>query len=123
MKDDRGQATLEVALLVPVIALLLAVIVGVGAVAGKKAQLELAAREAVRIAAVDPDTARIRYAAERIGFEDVEMQVSPDADRRVSGEPITVSLSYRPLTTTPLVGDLFSTLVLEATATMRIEQP
>jgi type II secretory pathway pseudopilin PulG len=123
MISQRGQSTVELVLLLPFVAMLLAAVVEVGMISSDRARLELAAREAVRVAAVDTDEARIRYAAERNGFPDVRMSVSPEASFRRSGEPVTVELEHRPLARLPLIGELFDGVVLRATATMRIEQP
>jgi hypothetical protein len=120
---ERGQATVELALCLPLVALLLATVVEVAMVAADQARLLHAAREAARIAVVDDDAAEIRAAAEQSGLEGVELIVSPEPNMRRQGDPLTVRLSYKPPARTPIVGVLFRRLTLRAEATMRIEEP
>jgi len=56
-RDDRGQATVELALVLPILVLLLAGIVWVGQLMATQVQLEHAAREGARAAAVEPAAA------------------------------------------------------------------
>lgn len=120
---DRGQATVEFALCLPFVALLLAALFEVGMVVSDQVRLWHAAREAARVAVVDPDPAAARSAAEGVGLEDVVVEVTPGRTSRRQGEPLTVSLTYQPLGRMPLIGELFERLQLHARATMRIEQP
>lgn len=120
---ESGQATLEVALTLPVLALLLAALVEVGLIVADQGRLWLAAREAARVAVVDPDLDDIRTAAARSGLAPLEIEVHPEADTRRRGDPLTVKLLYRPRSDVPLVGRLVANLSLRAEATMRIEEP
>jgi hypothetical protein len=120
---ERGQATLELALCLPFLALLLAALVEVGLVVGDQARLWHAAREAARAAIVDPDPSAARAAAVRTGLHGVRVSIDPDPAHRVQGEPLTVSLTYEPDGRIPLVGELVSQVALRAEATMRIERP
>ena len=114
---------MELALLLPVVALLAWALVEVGAIAVDNVRLWHAAREAARVGAVDPDLSAITDAAEGSGLGPVELSVRPEAEGRIQGEPLTVRLVYRPSSSAPLIGDLFDGVVLTADATMRIEQP
>lgn len=121
--DERGQSTVELALCLPVLVLLLAAVVEIAMLAGDQVRLWDAAREAARIAVVDADTDAIRAAAERKGLSGVTVAVEPRAAYRVQGRPLTVSLSYSPSSGLPLLGEIFSGLELRSRASMRIEQP
>lgn len=55
--DDRGQATLELALILPLLVICIAGIVWVGQVATMQVRVENAAREGARAAAVEPEAA------------------------------------------------------------------
>ena len=102
--EDRGQATLELALILPLLVICIAGIVWVGQVATMQVRLENAAREGARAAAVEPDaaSAAARSAVERsvgdaivstsVGSEFVEVTVSAE----VSGVPI-IGLGERTL--------------------------
>ena len=120
---QSGQATLELALCLPVLALLLGALVEIGMLAGDQARLWHAAREAARAAAVDPEASAAQHAAEASGLEGVAVNVSPEPTYRIQGEPVTVELAYRPRGSVPLVGRLFELVELQARVTARIEQP
>src|SRR5687767_12231332 len=121
--SDEGQATVELALLLPLVALLAACLVEVGALATDKVRVWHAAREAARVGAVDSDEKSIRAAAEQSGLDPLEISIHPHPEARIQGEPLTVDVTYRPDATIPLVGRLFDRGMLRARATMRIEQP
>ena len=121
--SQRGQATVELALLLPVVALLAWTLVEIGAIAVDNVRLWHAAREAARVGAVDADPSSIRDAAEASGLRPLELAVDPNAEERIQGEPLTIRVVYRPSSTVPFVGSLFEGIVLTADATMRIERP
>jgi hypothetical protein len=120
--DERGQTTLELALCLPALMLLLGTLVQLGWLVGDQVRLWHAAREAARVAVVDPSAAPPRAAAERTGLRGVEIAIRPPAPYRVQGEPLVVSLSYAPRRV-PIVGLLMGGIELHARAAMRIEQP
>ena len=120
---DTGQATVELALCLPVVALVLAAVVEVGALASDQARLWHSAREAARVAAVDPDTQAVAVAAGAAGLEDVELVVRPPPTYRIQGDAVTVELSYKPRARVILLAPLVDRMTLSARATMRVEQP
>jgi TadE-like protein len=121
--DEQGQATVELVLCLPVLALVLAVLVEVGLLVGDQVRLWHAARETVRVAVVDSDPNQIRAAAEHGGLGPLDIELEPQFSDRSTGEPLTVTLSYRSDGYLPLLGNLISHRDLSSTATMRIEQP
>jgi Flp pilus assembly protein TadG len=120
---ERGQATLELALCLPFVAFVLAAVVETGLLVSDQVRLWHAARDAARVAVVDEDPAAAVGAAGASGLEDIRLSIRPAAQFRSMGEPLTVSLAFSPAGRSPLVGDLFSRIVLHADATMRIEVP
>ena len=122
-RGARGQSTVELALCLPALAFVLALVVEVGLVAGDQVRLWHAAREAARVAVVDPDLSDIEEAAARSGLEGIDVSVSPEPNYRVQGEPLEVDVEYRPGGHIPLIGELFSGLTMRASAAMRIEEP
>jgi Flp pilus assembly protein TadG len=122
-RGEGGQATVELALCLPFVALLIGAFVEVGFWVGDRARVIHAAREAARIAAVDPDEDHIRRAAERTGLTGASVEISPDTSARVVGDPIEVTVTYRPAPRVPLAGSIFRPGELEASAVMRIETP
>lgn len=120
---EEGQATLELALILPILALLLAGLVEIGLLVADQGRLWHAAREAARVAVVDPDMEDVRAAAERPGLAPLDLEVTPESHLRRQGDPLTVSLRYHPPARVPLFGRFLRRVALEADATMRIEQP
>jgi Flp pilus assembly protein TadG len=115
---ERGQATVEFALLLPVLALALLAVIQVALVVRDHVAVVHAAREAARAASVDPDPGRAVSAARR---------TLPGADVRVGarpavGEQITVEVSYTSHTDLPLVGVLFPDPTLHSSVVMRVEK-
>ena len=118
---DRGQSSVEVALLLPLIALLLLAVVQVGLVVRDQVLVTHAAREAARAAAVDPDPAAATDAAgsaAALAPARLEVQVSGRGD---AGSRVRVDVAYRSATVVPLVGRLVGDVVVTAAATMRVE--
>jgi Flp pilus assembly protein TadG len=122
-RDETGQSTVELALCLPLVAIVLAMVVQVGVVARDHVRVWHAAREAARVAAVDADEASVTEAAESVGLRPITVSVEPDRIDRRQGEPVTVRVEYPPSIRVPVIGRLFEDLTLDAEASMRIEQP
>ncbi len=94
-REDRGQATVEFALILPLLVICIAGIVWVGQVIALQLQLEHAAREGVRAAAVEPENAMAvaSTAVSRVAGElDVSTELDPEfvvvrVTRTVDGVP------------------------------------
>ncbi len=119
---SSGQATVELALALPFVALLLAALVEVGVLARNHALVWHAAREAGRIAAVEPESGSVEQAARRSGLAPLEVAIDTPPEERIAGRPIRVTVSYHHDGRVPVLGYLFQTEI-EASASMRIERP
>lgn len=119
---DEGQAAVELALVLPLVALLLLALVQVGLVVRDQILVIHAAREAAREAAVDggPDVAA-RAAAASSTLDPGRITVDA-GDRGGPGSRVKVRVSYRAPTDVPLVGGAIPDITLEASATMRVER-
>jgi Flp pilus assembly protein TadG len=120
---ERGQATVELALCLPAVAVVLALAFEAALVCADQVRLWHAAREAVRAASVDPAPSAAAAAARRSDLPGIAVEVSPEPAHRVAGQPVSVAVSYAPALRVPVVGEVFSALRLRAEAHMRIEQP
>lgn len=111
--SERGQATVELALALPVVVLALLLVVQVAVVAVTQVRVEHAAREAARAAAVggDPGTPA--------GLEPSRAEVQVVTD----GPWVTAEVRYQMATDLPLVGRLAPDVVLVASTTFRAEVP
>jgi Flp pilus assembly protein TadG len=121
--EERGQATVEFVLCLPIAALVLGVLIEIGLLVGDHVRLWHAERESARIAIVDSDPEEIRGAAELGGLSPLAVKVEPEFADRSTGRPLTVTLTYKPSGRLPLLGDLIAGRTLTSSATMRIEQP
>jgi Flp pilus assembly protein TadG len=115
---QRGQATVELALVMPLIALALLAVVQTGLVVRDDLAVQHAAREGARAASVDPDPGAAAAAVRRVIRH---ASVTTSARPAVGGD-ITVRVAYRSHTDLPLVGPLFPDPQLHASATMRVER-
>jgi hypothetical protein len=120
---ERGQATVELALCLPVVLFVLGALAEIGLIASDQVRLWHAARESARIAVVEPDPTAARRAAEGAGFGSLRLVIRPEPPLRRAGDPLTVSVEYDRRAVIPVIGALFERVDLEARATMRIEQP
>ncbi len=120
-RGQRGQATVEFALILPLV-VLFALIVVQAAVVGVDALLvQHTAREAARAAAVDPTTAtalRAATDASRLDPSRLSSRLSGGTSR---GDQTTATITYRSPTNVPLVGRFVGDITLSAEVTMRVE--
>jgi hypothetical protein len=114
-RSERGQATVEFALVLPALVLAAIAIIQTALVVRDYVAVVHAAREAARAASVDADAG----AAARRVLPDVQVDVGPRPD---VGEPIAVEVEYRSVTDLPLVGALFPDPVLHHRTVMRVEK-
>lgn len=116
---DRGQATIEFALAIPIVAVMALGIVQVALVARDQLAVEHAARVATRAAAVaaDPGSAARQAAHSAVSLEPLTV------DTQVTGDLVTVSVSYDHPTDVPLIGSLIPDARLAASVTMHREPP
>ncbi len=121
-RADRGQAAVELALVLPVVLLLVLAALQVGLVARDVVLVEHAAREAARAAAVDDDPVAVRRAAlEGSGLSGDRLDLH-QRGRDGPGSRVTVTVRYRSPTDVPLVGRLLGDRTIEASVTMRVER-
>jgi Flp pilus assembly protein TadG len=117
-----GQSTVELALALPLLAVLALTLLQAGLVVRDQVLLTHAAREAAREAAVerDPGAAR-RGALAGAGLDGDRLTVTTTG-RRGAGSRVTARLVYDAPTSIPVVGALVGDVTLRATVTMRVER-
>jgi len=114
----RGQATVELALVLPLVLTLALVVVQVGLVARDSVRVTHAARSATRAASVGLDDESVRRAASQgSGLAPSRLDVVVAH----AGEWVTVRVTYRCPTDVPLVGTIAPAVVLRDQLTMRME--
>jgi hypothetical protein len=119
-RSEQGQATTELALLLPLVVLLLLAVLQVAVIARDDVLVTHAAREAARVVAVDARPAAALAAARSGGLraERVQVQVT---GRRGAGSRAIVRVSYRSPTEVPIVGTLLGDPLMVAVVTIRVE--
>lgn len=121
-RADAGQATVELALVLPVIVMLLAVVAQVGLVVRDAVLVANASREAARAAAVDPDPgAAIDRARASSGLDPGRLAVDLSG-RAGRGSLVTATVRYRAHIWVPLVGLVLDGVDLSSSTTMRVER-
>ncbi len=121
-RGDRGQATVELALVLPVVLLLILLIVQLGLVVRDQIMVVNAAREGARAAIVEPSSsaaAQAVFATTRLDPARTDVAVGS------AGSPalVTVTVTYRSTTEVPLIGAMIGDVTLRESTTMRREAP
>jgi len=117
--DIRGQATVELALLLPVIVLALALVVQVGLIARDRVLVVHATRTAARVVVVSPDADAARRAlSETVSAARYVVHVGGDAR---PGGLAEVTVSAR-ATMLPLIGRIVPSPVLSERLVVRVEE-
>ena len=120
-RGPAGQAAVEVALVLPVVAILLLLVVQAAIVVRDQVLVVHAAREAARAAAVDPSGGAPRRAALAAApLDPVRLDVRVGSGARL-GQPVQVTITYRSGTFAPMIGPLLPDIVLHGRASMRRE--
>jgi hypothetical protein len=117
-RPAAGQATVELALALPVVVVFLMAVFQVALLARDQVLVVHAARAAVREAAVGAGSDRVRGAARDV-LDGARVEVT---ERGALGEPVRVLVEYRAETSLPLVGALFPDPRLTARSVMRRER-
>lgn len=121
-RGDGGQASVELALVLPLVLLLLLGMVQLGLLVRDQILVVHAAREAAREAAVDPAPDAPRRAAAASSALDGARLTVNSSGRSGPGSRVRVDVAYRAPTAVPLIGPALGDLTLRATATMRVER-
>lgn len=125
-RGERGQATVELALVVPVLLLILFGIMEFGRIFSSYLIVTNAAREGARWAAVGADDTaiveQVENAAAGLDLSRLTVTITPAAGGRVSGVQATVTVDYAVDLVTPVLSGIApNPFPLTAQATMRVE--
>lgn len=116
---DRGQSTVELALALPLVCLLLCAIVQVAVVGRDQLAVQVAAREAARAAAVSADATGAGTAA---ALRAVALRPLVVSVREANGI-VTATVRYTDRTDVPLIGAFLPDVTLSASVSMQVEPP
>ena len=115
---QRGQATVEFALVLPFVFVLLLLIVQLGFVMRDYVRVAHAAREAARAASVDPSDDRAHDVVEHLLGDAI---VTVDRSGGV-GDPVTAWVTFTSHTEVPIIGALLPDVTIDDSITIRAEQ-
>ena len=120
--EDRGQSTVEFALILPLVALVVLCIVQAGLVVRDQLLVSHAAREAARAASVSEDdrTGAALRAARQAGSLQSD-RLSGTVAVTDSGGSVRVVITYKSATRLALIGALVPDINLESSVVMRVE--
>lgn len=116
--SDRGQASVEFALVLPVIAIMTFGLVMIGVAVRNELAVELAAREGARAAAVSANPAAAATAAARRAVR-LPLDVVTTSD----GHTVTVTVTYTDVFDVAVIGSLLGSVTHTASVTMAVEPP
>jgi Flp pilus assembly protein TadG len=117
--DERGQAVVELALVLPLVVLFVLGALQVAVIARDQLAIELAAREAARAASAsaNPHDAANTAARRVTALTPIDVSVS------VSGDVVHVHVRYTNHTDLALIGTAIPDITLQASAAMTWEPP
>ena len=126
IRDKRGQALVELALVVPVLLTLVLGIVEFGRVFSVYMTIQHAAREGVRLGILGATDAeiigRVQANSATLDLGKMSVNVSPGASLRTPGTIMTVSVAYNFAVVVPIINTLVgSTIPIATTVSMRVE--
>jgi len=120
-RGAAGQSTVELALVLPFIVLVLLAVLQLGVILQDQLMVTHAAREAARAASVSSDADAATRAAAAAGPLDPGRLEVTVAGRAGPGSLAQATVRYRAGTDVPLIGPLLHDIDLRADASMRVE--
>ncbi|MCL6634264.1 MAG: pilus assembly protein [Peptococcaceae bacterium] len=126
--DRRGQALVELALVLPLLLVLAIGTMEFGRIFHSYLVITNATREGARVGVLGENTAdsviknRVKEAGASLGLSDSQITVTPAQNSRTRGVPLTVKIDYSVNLITPVLGAVLpNPFPLTASTTMRIE--
>lgn len=118
-KSNRGQATVELALTLPILCLVLLGVVQVAVIVADSLGVHLASRSAARAASVSaaPPGAGVDAANGAVGLSPLNVSI------RSSPTMVTARVTFVDHTTVPLIGLFIPDVTVSATTVMALEPP
>lgn len=126
IKNEKGQALVEFAIILPILLLLIMGILQFGLLINSYLALENSSREGARLGIVgctDKDIQNIvMKTAPTLNSNALTINITPSEGSRKSGDTLTINLTYNYNLTIPIISTLFNNSVtLNAQTSMRIE--
>jgi len=125
LKNQRGQALVEFAIILPILLLLVMGIFQFGMMINSYLTIQNITREGARAASIGWVDSEIIHRMEAISptldHNQLSIDITPSQGVRRSGESLTVKASYQYSMTVPIISNLFDEITLNAETSMRVE--
>lgn len=126
LRNERGQSLVEFAIILPILLVIIMGIIEFGMMMNSYLAISNASREGARIGIVgssDIDIKNLIIATSpSLDTEDLVVNISPSDGTRISGDTLTVKVTYNYQLTVPIISIIFhNVVVLNAQTSMRIE--
>jgi len=126
LKNQKGQALVEFAIVIPILLLIVMGILQFGLMLNSYLAIENAAREGARAGIVGSSDAEIKNlvitTSPVLDPEKLTVIITPNETNRVSGDTLTVKVTYNYTLIVPIISSLFNhAVVLNGQTSMRVE--
>lgn len=126
IKEQKGQALVEFALVIPILLLIIMAIIEFGIMFNSYLVLTNASREGARLASVGGSDfeieERIKLVAGTLNEDNLIVIILPNEFNRARGEMVEISLKYNYQMITPIIANILSPFIdLNSSTYMRIE--
>jgi len=126
IKNNKGQALVEFAIILPIILLLIMGIVQFGMMINSYLAIQYAAREGARAGIVGSTDSEIKNLitadSPSLDSSKLTVTITPALSNRKSGDTLTVKISYSYNLTIPVISSIFkNSIILSSQTSMRIE--
>ena len=126
LKNQKGQALVEFAIILPILMLLVMGIFQFGMMLNSYLTIENASREGARAGIIGSSDAEIQNliisTSPSLEPENLTVTITPSETNRKSGDTLTVKVTYNYKLTVPIISSLFNNvIVLNGQTSMRVE--
>lgn len=126
LKNEKGQALVEFAIILPILLLIVMGIVQFGMVINSYITIENASREGARAGIIGSTDQEIQYlivtTSPNLDPKNLTVTITPSESSRRSGDSLIVKVTYKYNLTVPIISSLFNNvIVLNGQTTMRVE--
>ncbi|RMD00360.1 pilus assembly protein [Clostridium autoethanogenum] len=126
LNNEKGQALVEFAIILPILLLIVMGIVQFGMVINSYITIENASREGARAGIIGSTDQEIQYlivtTSPNLDPKNLTVTITPSESSRRSGDSLIVKVTYKYNLTVPIISSLFNNvIVLNGQTTMRVE--
>ncbi|MFA9399265.1 MAG: TadE/TadG family type IV pilus assembly protein [Clostridiaceae bacterium] len=126
IKDNKGQALVEFAIILPILMLIVMGIIQFGFMINSYLTIANLSREAARLGIIGSSYSEIEndiiFKAPNLDADELSINISPSDSNRKSGDTLNVKIYYNYKLTVPIISSMFNNEIeLSSECSMRIE--